>query len=43
VVATMVGTVYRRIDVEVENGRTTRVTEQMLRAAPPVYAQIGAR
>ena len=38
VVATMVGTVYRRIDVEVKNGRTTHVTEEMLRTAPPVYS-----
>ncbi len=39
VVATMYGTVYRRLDVEVENGKETRVSEEMLRDAPAVFAQ----
>jgi hypothetical protein len=37
VVASMVGTVYRRVEVEIRNGQLTRVTEDTLRKAPRVF------
>jgi hypothetical protein len=43
VVASMVGTAYRRVEVEVREGQVTQVTENMLRKAPRVFAQIGSR
>ncbi len=38
VVASVVGTVYRRVEVQVKNGRVTRVAEGVLRGAPAVFA-----
>lgn len=37
VVASTVGTVYRRVEVEVRRGLVTRVTEDSLRTASPVF------
>jgi hypothetical protein len=42
-VATMYGTDYRRVEVEVENGQVTNVSEDMLRNAAPVFTQVGSR
>ena len=42
-VATMYGTAYRRVEVEVENGLVTRVSEDMLRNAAPVFTQVSSR
>jgi hypothetical protein len=42
-VATMYGTEYRRVEVEVENGLLTRVSEDMLRNAAPVFTQVSSR
>jgi hypothetical protein len=43
VVATMYGTLYRRVNVDVENGEVTRVSQGMLGDAAPVFTQIGRR
>jgi hypothetical protein len=39
----MYGTDYRRVEVEVENGQVTNVSEDMLRNAAPVFTQVGSR
>ena len=43
VVASTMGTVYRRVEVVVRNGQVTRVTERELRQAPPVFSRLGSR
>jgi hypothetical protein len=43
VVASMVGTVYRRVEVEIRDGQVTLVTKNTLRKARPVFTQIGSR
>ena len=39
VVASMVGTVYRRVEVEIREGQVTSVTEDTLQKAPAVFAR----
>ena len=43
VVASTMGTVYRRVEVVVRNGQVTRVTESVLEQAPRVFAHAGSR
>jgi hypothetical protein len=42
-VATMYGTDYRRVEIKIENGLVTNVSEDMLRNAAPVFAQVSSR